>query len=197
MDKALEVKAPVDKAPADEGTGGEGTGGEGTGGEGTGGQGTGGEGTGGQGTGGEGTGGEGTGGQGTGGEGTGGEGTGGQGTGGESTSTNTGFEITLPEKINLDSYITIVAVENTTAGTLNLSFEQKSSAPSNAADVISQFSNYVWYLDGEPVPGNAASVSLTLTDYAALTPSSIHYITLQTTYDESIYTVTAKFTCQD
>lgn len=114
----------------------------------------------------------------------------------ETGSSTSGFEIVLPE-FDLGSYITIVAAEKADNGTLVLSIEQKSSAPSDAAEVIPRLSSYLWFLDGQALPDNTESVTLSLASYPTLTPSSIHYITLQVYYDEKFYTVTTKYTCQE
>ena len=114
----------------------------------------------------------------------------------ETGSSTSGFEIVLPE-FDLSSYITIVAAEKADNGTLVLSIEQKSSAPSDAAEVIPRLSSYLWFLDGQALPDKTESVTLSLASYPTLTPSSIHYITLQVYYDEKFYTVTTKYTCQE
>ncbi len=114
----------------------------------------------------------------------------------ETGSSTSGFEIVLPE-FDLSSYITIVAAEKADNGTLVLSIEQKSSAPSDAAEVIPRLSSYLWFLDGQALPDETESVTLSLASYPTLTPSSIHYITLQVYYDEKFYTVTTKYTCQE
>ena len=70
----------------------------------------------------------------------------------------------------------------------------------DASDVLSLTRNftYQWSIDGDVIQNaDSGTKTLDLSDYPALTPNSIHYVTVAVTYNSRVYTMTKKFQLAD
>ena len=118
----------------------------------------------------------------------------------EETSTNSGFDITLPDPdtFDLSQSFQLKCTENTSTHMLTLALSPKDGL--DASDVLSLTRNftYQWSIDGDVIQNaDSGTKTLDLSDYPALTPNSIHYVTVAVTYNSRVYTMTKKFQLAD
>lgn len=118
----------------------------------------------------------------------------------EETSTNSGFDITLPDPdtFDLSQSFQLKCTENTSTHMLALALSPKDGL--DASDVLSLTRNftYQWSIDGDVIQNaDSGTKTLDLSDYPALTPNSIHYVTVAVTYNSRVYTMTKKFQLAD
>ena len=118
----------------------------------------------------------------------------------EETSTNSGFDITLPDPdtFDLSQSFQLKCTENTSTHMLTLALSPKDGL--DASDILSLTRNftYQWSIDGDVIQNaDSGTKTLDLSDYPALTPNSIHYVTVAVTYNSRVYTMTKKFQLAD